>query len=65
MEKKSELLILGIGNYLMGDEGVGVQTAIAIQQLPIANQVDVVDGGTGGFHLLEFFEVHILIPCAV
>ena len=58
MEKKSELLILGIGNYLMGDEGVGVQTAIAIQQLPIANQVDVVDGGTGGFHLLEFFEVH-------
>ena len=58
MEKKSELLILGIGNYLLGDEGVGVQTAIAIQQLPIANQVDVVDGGTGGFHLLEFFEVH-------
>ena len=58
MEKKSELLILGIGNYLMGDEGVGVQTAIAIQQLPIANQVDVVDGGPGGFHLLEFFEVH-------
>ena len=58
MEKKSELLILGIGNYLMGDEGVGFQTAIAIQQLPTANQVDVVDGGTGGFHLLEFFEVH-------
>ena len=58
MEKKSEILMLGMGNYLMGDEGVGVQTAIAIQQLPIANQVDVVDGGTGGFHLLEFFEVH-------
>ncbi len=58
MLKKSDLLILGIGNYLMGDEGVGVQTAIAMQKLPIANQVDVVDGGTGGFHLLEFFEVH-------
>jgi hydrogenase maturation protease len=54
----SDLLILGIGNYLMGDEGVGVQTALAIQKLPIAESIDVVDGGTGGFHLLEFFEVH-------
>lgn len=58
MIKMSDLLILGIGNYLMGDEGVGVQTALALQKLPIANKVDVVDGGTGGFHLLEFFEVH-------
>ena len=58
MIKTSELLILGIGNYLMGDEGVGVQTALALQQLPIADSIDVVDGGTGGFHLLEFFEVH-------
>jgi hydrogenase maturation protease len=54
----SDLLILGIGNYLMGDEGVGVQTALALQKLPIADFIDVVDGGTGGFHLLEFFEVH-------
>lgn len=58
MIKMSDLLILGIGNYLMGDEGVGVQTALALQKLPIADKVDVVDGGTGGFHLLEFFEVH-------
>ena len=58
MIKMSDLLILGIGNYLMGDEGIGVQTALALQKLPIADQVDVVDGGTGGFHLLEFFEVH-------
>lgn len=54
----SDLLILGIGNYLMGDEGIGVQTAMALQKLPIANTVNIVDGGTGGFHLLEFFEVH-------
>jgi hydrogenase maturation protease len=54
----SDLLILGIGNYLMGDEGVGVHTALALQKLPIAETIDVVDGGTGGFHLLEFFEIH-------
>jgi len=55
---KSDLMILGIGNYLMGDEGIGVHTALALEQLPIAETIDVVDGGTGGFHLLEFFEVH-------
>jgi hydrogenase maturation protease len=58
MIKMSDLLILGIGNFLMGDEGVGVHTALALQKLPIAEQVEVVDGGTGGFHLLEFFEIH-------
>ena len=58
MIKTSDLLILGIGNYLMGDEGIGVQTALTLQKMPIANKIDVVDGGTGGFHLLEFFEVH-------
>jgi len=58
MKHISKLLILGIGNYLMGDEGVGVQTALALQQLPIADNIDVVDGGTGGFHLLEYFEAH-------
>ncbi|MEI7627305.1 MAG: hydrogenase maturation protease [Bacteroidota bacterium] len=58
MIKMSDLLILGIGNYLMGDEGVGVHTALALQKLPIAETIDVVDGGTGGFHLLEFFEIH-------
>lgn len=58
MVVNSDLLILGIGNFLMGDEGIGVQTALALQKLPIAEKIDVVDGGTGGFHLLEFFEIH-------
>ena len=48
-------LILGIGNYLMGDEGVGVHAArrLELEQLP--RGVELVDGGTGGFHLLSFF----------
>lgn len=58
MTVSSDLLILGIGNFLMGDEGIGVQTALALQKMPVTENVDVVDGGTGGFHLLEFFETH-------
>lgn len=56
---KPSILILGIGNYLMGDEGVGVHTAMRLQQMNLTdNEVEIVDGGTGGFHLLQYFEEH-------
>ena len=56
-------LILGIGNYLMGDEGIGVHLANRIEQEALPEGVDVLDGGTGGFHLLEYFELydHIIL----
>jgi hydrogenase maturation protease len=47
-------LVLGIGNLLMGDEGVGVH---AVTDLDVSFDdwpVRVVDGGTGGFHLLGY-----------
>ncbi len=50
------ILIMGIGNYLMGDEGVGVHLAETLEGYTLPPNVDVVDGGTGGFHLLEYFE---------
>jgi len=56
MENQKKLLILGIGNYLMGDEGVGVHVANLLQKEKLPPGVDVVDGGTGGFHLLSYFE---------
>jgi hydrogenase maturation protease len=53
---KRPVLILGIGNYLMGDEGIGVHTANMLAESNVLEGVDVLDGGTGGFHLLEYFE---------
>ncbi len=50
-------LVLGIGNLLMGDEGVGVRVVEALERArwrPAG--VTVVDGGTGGFHLLEYLQ---------
>lgn len=56
-ERNNErILVMGIGNYLMGDEGVGVHLAQKLSALSLPSNVDVVDGGTGGFHLLEYFE---------
>lgn len=58
MLQQNRILILGIGNYLMGDEGIGVHVANRLQKEVSLPGVDVVDGGTGGFHLLEYFEIY-------
>jgi hydrogenase maturation protease len=50
----ADVLILGVGNLLVGDEGVGVHALRALEAETWPAQVRLVDGGTGGFHLLEF-----------
>ncbi|GAB4298571.1 MAG: HyaD/HybD family hydrogenase maturation endopeptidase [Ignavibacteriaceae bacterium] len=50
------ILILGIGNILMGDEGVGVHTIKALEEKTFRDNVDILDGGTGGFHLMAYFQ---------
>ncbi|MDX2068516.1 MAG: hydrogenase maturation protease [Haliscomenobacter sp.] len=50
------VLIMGIGNYLMGDEGVGVHAAQRLAKETLPEGIDVLDGGTGGFFLMEYFE---------
>jgi len=49
----ARVLILGIGNLLLGDEGVGVHAARQLEAMEWPASVSVVDGGTGGFHLLS------------
>lgn len=48
-------LVLGIGNLLLGDEGVGVHVAQRLQRLRLPPDVEAVDGGTAGFELARFF----------
>jgi hydrogenase maturation protease len=36
----------------MADEGVGVQLVRALEKTPLPPNVECLDGGTGGFHLL-------------
>jgi hydrogenase maturation protease len=61
------VLVLGIGNLLLGDEGVGVHAVRRLQEEDLPPHVAVLDGGTGGFHLLEYFGTYptiILIDAA-
>ncbi len=47
-------LVLGIGNVIMGDEGIGVHVVRALgQHHKLPEGVECLDGGTGGFILLE------------
>jgi hydrogenase maturation protease len=51
--KQEKTLVLGLGNVIMGDEGVGVHVVRALEQHPLPANVECLDGGTGGFTLLE------------
>ena len=53
---------MGIGNVLMGDEGVGVHFAQMLEEEQLPAHVDILDGGTGGFHLMSYFEAY---PCVI
>jgi hydrogenase maturation protease len=48
-------LVLGIGNLLMGDEGLGVRFIERLLATDLAEKADLVDGGTGGLNLLPYF----------
>lgn len=57
-DKSACTLILGIGNYLMGDEGIGVHIIQEMADIDLPDHIDILDGGTGGFLLLGCFEAY-------
>lgn len=52
-EAPGKLLVLGIGNVLMGDEGVGVHVVRHLEKAEFPDGVELLDGGTGSFLLLD------------
>lgn len=53
---KQEILVLGIGNILLGDEGIGVHAVRFLEEHTYPANISFLDGGTGGFHLLSIFQ---------
>jgi hydrogenase maturation protease len=53
MGADKKTLVLGLGNVIMGDEGVGVHVVPALARHTLPAGVECLDGGTGGFILLE------------
>jgi hydrogenase maturation protease len=50
------VLVLGVGNVLLRDEGVGVHAVRLLEGTELPDGVELLDGGTGGFHLLSVFD---------
>ena len=62
------VLVLGIGNILLSDEGAGVKAVEELKNSYVGSDaLEIVDGGTMGVELLPYFEnrSHILIIDAV
>lgn len=53
-----DILMLGMGNYLMGDEGVGVHFIHSLKPDDFPENITILDGGTGGFLLVPYLESH-------
>ena len=50
------VLVLGIGNLLLSDEGAGVKAVEELQnRYDCSDVVEIVDGGTSGSELLPYF----------
>lgn len=61
-------LILGVGNILLSDEGVGVYVVQDLENDPsFVSQFDIIDGGTCGMELLDVMakREHLIIIDAV
>jgi len=56
MKEQKPILVLGIGNLLLKDEGIGVRVAEQMMQMSLPPDVEVMDGGTGGLDLLYVIE---------
>jgi hydrogenase maturation protease len=48
-----KIVILGVGNLLLSDEGVGVHVANELMNMDLPPEVSVAEGGTDGFRLLN------------
>lgn len=51
--QRPKTLILGVGNILLSDEGIGVRVIEYLQRQNIPEGVELVDGGTAGADLID------------
>ncbi len=51
--KMMKTIILGVGNELMSDEGIGVHVVRKLMNMQLPDGVEAIEGGTDGFGLLN------------
>jgi hydrogenase maturation protease len=51
-----KVLIIGVGNILLKDEGIGVHIVHELEKLRLPEGVKVFDGGTGGLSIIDLMK---------
>lgn len=52
----SKILVLGLGNLVLKDEGVGIHAVQRMQQRKLPEGIDILDGGTGGIFMIGILQ---------
>ncbi|MDO9627260.1 MAG: hydrogenase maturation protease [Methanobacteriaceae archaeon] len=58
------ICVVGFGNLLLGDDGVGIQIIQKLEERDLPNQADIIDAGTYGailFSLIEKYNKIIIV----
>jgi len=61
------MLVLGVGNLLLRDEGIGIHFAQSFQKRELPPNVEVMEGGARGIDLLPLFgdrKLVVIVDCA-
>ncbi len=45
-EQTPRIVVIGVGNLLQKDEGIGIHAIIALQDLNLSRDIELIDGGT-------------------
>ncbi len=49
------IIVVGIGNLIMKDEGVGIHVIRQLETMGLPEDIELIDGGTHSYDLLDFF----------
>ncbi|NLI12511.1 HyaD/HybD family hydrogenase maturation endopeptidase [Pelotomaculum propionicicum] len=63
---EKRIVVIGVGNLLLADEGIGVHAVNELKKESFPSSVEIIDGGTAGIdllYLLEDADSAIIIDC--
>lgn len=66
LKNGKKIKVIGVGNLLLGDEGVGIHAVNELKKTSFGLDVEIIDGGTAGIDLLFVLEgagCVIIIDC--
>ncbi len=54
--EKEKIAVLGVGNLILKDEGVGIHVINEMEKIELPDNVELIDGGTAGIDIMNMIE---------